>query len=79
MDTVFGRYVHPLILPFYEEVTMDDGKRVAVVSLTQSITKPYVLRHNGREEIYVRVGSTSRIATREQQARLFAMGGMVTC
>ncbi len=77
MDTVFGRYVHPLILPFYEEVKMDDGKRVAVVSLTQGIAKPYVLRHNGREEIYVRVGSTSRLATREQQARLFAMGGML--
>lgn len=77
MDTVFGRYVHPLILPFYEEVALDDGRRVAVVSLTQGIAKPYVLRHNGREEIYVRVGSTSRLATREQQARLFAMGGML--
>lgn len=77
MDTVVGRYVHPLILPFYEEVLMADGKRVAVVSLTQGIAKPYVLRHNGREEIYVRVGSTSRLATREQQARLFAMGGML--
>lgn len=77
MDTVFGRYVHPLILPFYEEVALDDGRRVAVVSLTQGIAKPYVLRHNGRKEIYVRVGSTSRLATREQQARLFAMGGML--
>lgn len=77
MDTVFGRYVRPLILPFYEEVAMDEGKRVAVISLTQGIAKPYVLRHNNREEIYVRVGSTSRLATREQQARLFAMGGML--
>lgn len=77
MDTVFGRYVHPLILPFYEEVALDDGRRVAVVSLTQGIAKPYVLRHNGREEIYVRVGSISRLASREQQARLFAIGGML--
>lgn len=23
MDTVFGRYVHPLMLPFYEVVQMD--------------------------------------------------------
>jgi ATP-dependent DNA helicase RecG len=30
MDTVFGRYVHPMILPYYEEVEFDDGKRVAV-------------------------------------------------
>lgn len=77
MDTVFGRYVHPLILPFYEEVALDDGKRVAVVTLTQGTAKPYVLRNGNREEIYVRVGSTSRLATREQQARLFASGGML--
>lgn len=77
MDTVFGRYIHPLILPFYEEVALDDGKRVAVVSITQGTAKPYVLRSNNREEIYVRVGSTTRLATREQQARLFESGGML--
>ena len=31
----------------------------------------------GREDIYVRVGSTSRLASREQQARLFAAGGLI--
>lgn len=77
MDTVFGRYVHPLILPFYEEVELDDGKRVAVISLTQGTAKPYVVRNNNREEIFIRVGSTSRLATREQQARLFQSGGML--
>lgn len=77
MDTVFGRYVHPLLLPFYEVVTLEDGKRVAVVSIATGTSKPYVLRHNGREDIYVRVGSTSRLATREQQARLFESGGML--
>jgi len=77
MDTVFGRYVHPLILPFYEELVFDDGKRVAVISLTQGVAKPYVVRSKDREEIFVRVGSTSRLATREQQARLFESGGML--
>lgn len=77
MDTVFGHYVHPLILPFYEEIALDDGKRVAVVSLAPGTAKPYVVRRNGREEIYVRVGTTSRLATREQQARLFATGGLL--
>lgn len=77
MDTVFGRYIHPLILPFYEELVLDDGKRVAVVTITQGTAKPYVLRSKNREEIYVRVGSTSRLATREQQARLFESGGML--
>lgn len=77
MDTVFGRYVHPMILPFYEEVEFDGGKRVAVVSLTQGTAKPYVVRKDNREEIFVRVGSTSRLASREQQARLFESGGML--
>jgi ATP-dependent DNA helicase RecG len=77
MDTVFGRFVHPMILPFYEEVKVDDQKRVAVISITQGAAKPYVVRHNDREEIYIRVGSISRLATREQQARLFALGGML--
>ena len=77
MDTVFGRKVHPMILPFYEEIQIDEQRRVAVISLTQGTTKPYVVRHNDREEIYVRVGSTSRLATREQQARLFALDGML--
>ena len=36
-----------------------------------------MVRHNNREEIYIRVGSTSQHATREQQARLFALGGML--
>ena len=77
MDVVFGRKVHPMILPFYEEVQVDDHRRVAVITITQGITKPYVVRHNNREQIYIRVGSTSQHATREQQAQLFALGGML--
>jgi len=77
MDTVFGQYVHPMILPFYEEVEIEPGLRVAIVSLTQGTAKPYVVRHKGSEEVYVRVGSVSRKASREQQARLFALGGML--
>ena len=76
MDTVFGRYIHPMILPFYEEIRMESGRRVAVISFPPGISKPYVVRHNDREDVYIRVGSTSRLATREQQARLFAVGGM---
>lgn len=77
MDTVFGRFVHPMLLPFYEVVSVEDNKRVAVISIAMGASKPYVLRHNDREDIYVRVGSTSRLATREQQARLFESGGML--
>lgn len=72
MDTVFGRYIHPQILPYYEEVALSESLRVAVITVERGTTKPYVLRQNDREEIYVRVGTSSRLASREQQARLFA-------
>ena len=74
---VFRDKIHPMILPFYEEVRFEDGKRVAVITFPQGISKPYVRRHDGREDIFIRVGSTSQLASREQQARLFALGGML--
>lgn len=77
MDTVFGRYIHPMIIPFYEEVRIDEHKRVAVVTVSQGVAKPYVVRDRDREDIYIRIGSTSRLATREQQARLHSLGGML--
>lgn len=69
--------IHPMFLPYYEEIRLDDQKVVAVISFPQGISKPYVVRDRGREEIYIRVGSTSRLATREQQMRLFELGGML--
>lgn len=77
MDTVVTRKIHPIILPFYEEIQVEPEKKVAVISFTQGISKPYVLRHKDREEIYIRVGSITRLASREQQMRLFASGGLL--
>lgn len=74
---VFQDKIHPMILPFYEEVRLDDGKAVAIISFPIGISKPYVVRDRGREEVYIRVGSTSRLATREQQMRLFELGGLL--
>ncbi|ABR74182.1 transcriptional regulator [Actinobacillus succinogenes] len=73
---VFQNKVHPIILPFYETVDID-GKKIAVIEFPAGISKPYVMKHNGKEEIYIRLGSSSRLATREQQARLFQLGGML--
>ena len=69
--------VHPLVLPSYEEVSMGEVGRVAVLTFPQGNSKPYVRKHNGAEEIFIRVGSTSRLATREQQMRLYEIGGML--
>lgn len=77
MDGVFGAKIHPMIMPFYEEVQVDSENRVAIISFTQGVSKPYVVRDKGREDVYIRVGTTSRLATREQQARLFASCGIL--
>ncbi|MBI4753099.1 ATP-binding protein, partial [Candidatus Desantisbacteria bacterium] len=74
---VFRDKVHPMIIPFYEEVEVEDKKRVAVISFPQGIAKPYVVKHNGREDVYIRLGSRSELATREQQARLYSIGGLL--
>lgn len=66
-----------MLLPFYEEVVLDDDRKVAVITIQAGVTKPYVLRLNNREDIYIRVGATSRLVTREQQARLFASGALL--
>ena len=55
-----------------------EEKKVVIVTVPQGSAKPYVLRHNKREDAYVRYGNTSQLATREQQARLFDLGGMVS-
>lgn len=74
---VISEKVHPAILPFYEEIKIDERTIVAVLTFPQGNSKPYVRRHNKAEEVFIRVGSTSRLATREQQMRLYEIGGML--
>ena len=68
--------IHPRIIPYYETVRIGTLK-IAILTVERGIAKPYVVRHNNREDIYIRVGSTSRLATREEQMRLFQEGGML--
>jgi len=77
MDTVFGRYIYPQVIPEYEEIALDEGKRVAVVTVEMGVLKPYVLRHSDRDDIYIRVGNISKLAKREQQMRLIESGGFL--
>lgn len=74
---VFRDKVHPQIIPFYEEITVEENLRVGVITLSMGISKPYVMRHNNREDVYVRMGDRSELASREQHLRLFESGGML--
>ena len=64
MDTVFGRYVHPVIIPHYQEVLLDDDKRVAVISISAmypSGHKNYVIQRRAAtchmQDNYIFTGS----------------------
>jgi ATP-dependent DNA helicase RecG len=74
---VFRDKVHPQIIPFYEEVAFEQNKRVGVVTVSAGVSKPYIVRHNNREDVYIRLGSRSELATREQQMRLYESGGLL--
>jgi ATP-dependent DNA helicase RecG len=74
---VFRDKVHPQIIPFYEEISVEENRRVGVITISLGVSKPYVVRHNNREEIYIRMGDRSELASREQQLRLFESGGML--
>ena len=73
----FRDKVFPQIIPFYEEIKIDDQHRVAVITIAPGISKPYMLKHDNREEIYIRMGDRSEKASREQQLRLFESGGLL--
>lgn len=81
MDTVIHHYVHPMLIPFYEEIEMDFGgerKRVAVLDVPMGAAKPYVVKNKGRQDVYIRIGDTNRLATREQHLQLFESGGLLS-
>jgi ATP-dependent DNA helicase RecG len=74
---IFRDKVHPQIIPFYEEIRIEPDRKVGVITLSPGIAKPYVVRHNNREDVYIRMGDRSELATREQQLRLFQSGGFL--
>lgn len=76
MDTVFGRYIDPPIIPYYEEIQTEQGT-VAVISIDEGTTKPYAVIQNQRPDIYIRIGSTNQLATREQIIRLAQESGII--
>ena len=77
MDTVIGRFIDPQLVPDYDEFVLD-GKQVAVVTVAAGSAKPYAVRQQERTDYYIRLGDTVQRAGREQMARLFQSGGLVS-
>ncbi|MGH8608320.1 MAG: ATP-binding protein [Gammaproteobacteria bacterium] len=64
--------IQPEVIPVWKSVGLDDGKVVGEVGLPMdSPGKPYKAKRGSAWTAYVRVGSTSREATREEEGRLY--------
>lgn len=68
--------VDPPIIPYFQWYRgARPGKDVAVVRVSPGPDKPYARVHNNRHDYFVRVGSTSREASREELVRMFQASG----
>ncbi|RKZ50432.1 MAG: transcriptional regulator [Candidatus Parabeggiatoa sp. nov. 3] len=61
----------PIILGYQEYVF--DGQRVARIIVPKGVDRPY---YTSKNRYYIRVGSTKRIASREELIRLFQASGL---
>lgn len=76
--TVCRNHIQPGIIPYWEKLPWDESKTIGVITLpADSPDKPYKGKRGSSWEIFVRVGSTCRVATREEEARLYQASGLM--
>lgn len=70
--------IEPPIVPHLSWVrAIEPGKDALIVRVSQGPDKPYARVHNNRRTYFIRVGSTSREASREELERMFQASGRV--
>jgi ATP-dependent DNA helicase RecG len=67
----------PPIVPTYQRVQWDEDTAIVIVTVDPGSEKPYALSQGERRRYFMRVGSTSREATREELIRLTQDSGAV--
>ncbi len=71
-------HIQPATIPYWETVRWDPGKIVGIVSLSEDAPdKPYKVKKGSAWVTRVRVGTTTRDATREEEARLYQQSGRI--
>ncbi|MDI3311376.1 MAG: putative DNA binding domain-containing protein, partial [Thermoanaerobacterium sp.] len=61
----------PNVIPSYESIEVD-GKTIAIITIPKGLNKPY---YTSDHKYYIRVGTTKRIASKEELLRLFETSG----
>lgn len=70
--------IQPSLIPYIEMIPWADDKKICVISIPDdSPDKPYKARMGSRWVTFVRTGSISREATREEEQRLYQASGVV--
>jgi len=70
--------LQPAIIPYWEVIPWGTDKLVGVITLPGDYPdKPYKFKRGGAWVTFVRVGTTSREATREEEARLYQASGLM--
>lgn len=67
----------PPAIPLYQAVGMPGGLQLTIVSVEAGVEKPYAVGGGEGKRYYIRVGSTSREASREELIRLTQASGAV--
>lgn len=76
--TICRDHLRPAMIPFWEVIEWNNATVVGVIELpSDSPDKPYKAKRGSYWQVYVRVGSTSREATREEEARLYQASGLM--
>ncbi|MCY4522827.1 MAG: putative DNA binding domain-containing protein [Caldilineaceae bacterium] len=70
--------LQPAIIPVWTCMTMEAGQEVGIIELAaDSPGKPYKARRGKAWVTFIRVGSTSREATREEEGRLYQAARLI--
>ena len=71
-------HVQPTTIPYWETIRWDHEKVVGIVSLSEDAPdKPYKAKRGSAWTSKVRVGTMTRDATREEEARLYQQSGRI--
>jgi len=71
-------HVQPATIPYWETIRWDADTIVGIVSLSEDAPdKPYKVKKGSAWVTKVRVGTTTRVATREEEARLYQQSGRI--
>lgn len=71
-------HIQPATIPYWETIRWESGRIVGIVSLSEDAPdKPYKVKKGSAWVTKVRVGTTTRDATREEEARLYQQSGRI--